>query len=114
MEPSPLRNCTAEFPDTQFPSLQKPTSANAERPTDSCYDYNRYGYFRQKGRDSFRSMAAAFFRIARGICPRYLAEFCYRSNRRFQLENMIPRLGYVAVRTPPLPYRLPKLAEAWG
>jgi hypothetical protein len=46
--------------------------------------------------------------------PRYLAEFCYRFNRRFKLEDMIPRLGYVAVRTPPMPNRLLKLAEVWG
>ena len=46
--------------------------------------------------------------------PRYLAEFCYRFNRRFKLEDMIERLGYVAVRTPPMPHRLLKLAEAWG
>jgi hypothetical protein len=46
--------------------------------------------------------------------PRYLAEFCYRYNRRFQLEDMLPRLAYVAVRTPPMPGRLLKLAEANG
>ena len=44
--------------------------------------------------------------------PRYLGEFCYRFNRRFQLEDLLPRLGYVAVRTPPMPERLLKLAEA--
>jgi len=43
--------------------------------------------------------------------PRYLAEFCYRFNRRFQLEEMVSRLAYVALRTPPLPQRLLKLAE---
>ena len=46
--------------------------------------------------------------------PRYLAEFCYRHNRRFKLEDMIPRFGYVAVRTPPMCGRLLKLAEAYG
>ena len=46
--------------------------------------------------------------------PRYLAEFCYRHNRRFQLEEMLPRFGYVAVRTPPMPARLLNLAEAYG
>jgi transposase-like protein len=46
--------------------------------------------------------------------PRYLAEFCYRFNRRFQLEDMLPRFAYVAVRTPPMPGRLLKLAEAYG
>ncbi len=46
--------------------------------------------------------------------PRYLAEFCYRHNRRFQLEGMLPRSGYVAVRTPSMPGHLLKLAEAYG
>ncbi len=44
--------------------------------------------------------------------PRYLAEFCYRFNRRFDLAAMLPRLGFAAVHTPPMPYRLLKLAEA--
>jgi transposase-like protein len=46
--------------------------------------------------------------------PRYLAEFCYRHNRRFQLDDMLPRFGYIAVRTPPMPGKLLKLAEAYG
>ena len=46
--------------------------------------------------------------------PRYLAEFCYRFNRRFDLRQMLPRLAYVAVRAPPMPYRLLTLAEAHG
>ena len=35
--------------------------------------------------------------------PRYLAEFEYRFNRRYDLAAMMPRLGYVAVRTSPMP-----------
>ncbi len=46
--------------------------------------------------------------------PRYLAEFCYRHNRRFQLEEMIPRFAYIALKTPPMPNRLLKLAKAYG
>lgn len=46
--------------------------------------------------------------------PRYLAEFCYRFNRRFDLEAMMPRFLHAAARTPPMPYRLLKLAEAYG
>jgi hypothetical protein len=42
---------------------------------------------------------------------RYLAEFEDRFNRRYDLAAMMPRLGYVAVRTPPMPYRLLGLAE---
>ena len=44
--------------------------------------------------------------------PRYLAEFVYRFNRRFDLASMIARLGFAAAITPPMPYRLVKLAEA--
>ena len=44
--------------------------------------------------------------------PRYLAEFEYRFNRRYDLAAMIPRLAWASVRTPPMPYRLLKLAEA--
>jgi len=40
---------------------------------------------------------------------RYLAEFQYRFNRRFDLCNFIPRLAYVALRTPPMPERFLKL-----
>lgn len=43
--------------------------------------------------------------------PRYLAEFQYRFNRRFDLESMVPRLAHIAVRTPPMPARLLTLAE---
>jgi transposase-like protein len=43
--------------------------------------------------------------------PRYLAEFCYRFNRRFELHTMVDRLAYVAMRTPPMPQQLLKLAE---
>ena len=46
--------------------------------------------------------------------PRYLAEFQYRFNRRFDLSSMIPRLAHVAFQTPPMPLRLLTLAEkAW-
>ena len=43
---------------------------------------------------------------------RYLAEFEYRFNRRFDLPDFIPRLVYVALRTPPMPERLLKLRLA--
>ena len=46
--------------------------------------------------------------------PRYLAEFGSRFNRCFDLPAMIPRLGYLAARTPPMPERLLRLAEPSG
>jgi hypothetical protein len=42
--------------------------------------------------------------------PRYLAEFEYRFNRRYDLAAMIPHFTWAAVRTTPMPYRLLKLA----
>ncbi len=46
--------------------------------------------------------------------PRYLAEFCYRFNRRYDPEALVPRLLHASVRTPPMPYRLLTLAESCG
>ena len=46
--------------------------------------------------------------------PRYLAEFEYRFNRRFDLGAMIERFSYAALRTPPMPHRLLKLAEVYA
>jgi hypothetical protein len=46
--------------------------------------------------------------------PRYLAEFQYRFNRRFDLSTILPRLLRAASLTPPMPYRLVKLAEVEG
>lgn len=40
---------------------------------------------------------------------RYLSEFCYRFNRRFDLAALVPRLIVAATRTPPLTYRLAAL-----
>jgi len=46
--------------------------------------------------------------------PRYLAEFCYRFNRRFKLDALVERLARAALVTPPLPYRLATMAEGHG
>jgi transposase-like protein len=43
--------------------------------------------------------------------PRYLAEFEYRFNRRYDLAAMLPRLTWASTHTPPMPYRLLKLPE---
>jgi len=61
-----------------------------------------------------KAINGVYHAIGHKHLPRYLAEFCYRFNRRFQLEDMLPRLVYVAARTPPMPGRLLKLAEAYG
>ena len=60
------------------------------------------------------SMTGAYHAINHKHLPRYLAEFCYRFNRRFELREMMPRFGYVAARTPPMPIKYLKLAEVHG
>jgi ISXO2-like transposase domain len=57
------------------------------------------------------SITGTFRAISTKHVPRYLAEFEYRFNRRYDLAAMIPRLTWAGVRTPPMPYRLLKLAE---
>src|SRR5262245_24076597 len=46
--------------------------------------------------------------------PRYLAEFEYRFNRRYDLAAMMPCLCWSSVRTTPIPYWLLKLAEVYS
>jgi len=43
---------------------------------------------------------------------RYLAEFEYRFNRRFDLPDIIPKLAYVALRMPPMREELLKFRLA--
>jgi hypothetical protein len=58
------------------------------------------------------ALHGTYHKVSPQHLPRYLAEFCYRFNRRFDLAAMLPRLGFAAVRTPPMPDHLLKLAEA--
>ncbi len=44
--------------------------------------------------------------------PRYLAEFCFLFNRRFELGNMIKQLAQAAMHTLSMPQRILKLAGA--
>ncbi|MEW8028156.1 MAG: IS1595 family transposase [Candidatus Thiodiazotropha sp.] len=60
------------------------------------------------------SLLGTFHAIREKHVPRYLAEFEYRFNRRFNLPEMIERLLVVALRTPPMPYRLLRMAEVYG
>ena len=60
------------------------------------------------------ALQGTFHKISEKHAPRYLAEFEYRFNRRFDLPAMIDRLLYVSLRTPPMPYRLLKMAEVYG
>lgn len=57
------------------------------------------------------SLHGTYHKISQNHLPRYLAEFSYRFNRRFELDKLVDRLAYVAMRTPPMPHGLLKLAE---
>ena len=57
------------------------------------------------------AIAGTYRAIHEKHVPRYLAEFEYRFNRRYDLAAMLPRLTWAAVRTPPMPCRLLRLAE---
>ena len=61
-----------------------------------------------------KALNGTYHKVGDKHLPRYLAEFCYRFNRRFNLGDMFPRLAYVAVRTAPMPLRLLTLAEQSG
>lgn len=60
------------------------------------------------------SITGSYHAISKKHVPRYLAEFEYRFNRRYELPAMMERLAFVAVRTPPMPYRLLTMAESFG
>ena len=61
-----------------------------------------------------KALNGTYHKVGDKHLPRYLAEFCYRFNRRFNLRDMFPRLAYVAVRTSPMPLRLLTLPEQSG
>ena len=61
-----------------------------------------------------RAFHGTYHHLSSKHLPRYLAEFSYRFSRRFSLRDMFPRLAFVAVRTPPMPYRVLKLAENYA
>ena len=57
------------------------------------------------------AMHGTYHAISSRHVPRYLAEFCYRFNHRFQLDKMVDRLLQASLHTQPVPQRLLKLAE---
>lgn len=51
------------------------------------------------------SLRGTFHAIAPRYVPRYLAQAQYRFNRRYRLDQILPRLANAAVRATPCPYR---------
>lgn len=60
------------------------------------------------------SLRGSCHSIASKHLPRHLAEYCFRFNNRFNLRRLLPALAKAAVKTPPMPYKLLKLAELSG
>ena len=52
------------------------------------------------------ALRSTYHAIEQKYAQRYLSEFQYRFNRRFDLFALIPKLACAALRTPPMPERL--------
>ena len=48
-------------------------------------------------------LAGTFHKLSAHHLQRHLATFQYRFNRRYRLKEMLPRLAWLALRTPPMP-----------
>jgi len=58
-------------------------------------------------------LRGTYHAVSRKHLPRYLAEFCYRFNRRFHLEFMIKHLAKAAIQSSPIPQHQLSRAEDW-
>lgn len=52
------------------------------------------------------ALAGTFHKLSACHLQRHLATFQYRFNRRYRLKELLPRLAWIALRTPPMPRRL--------
>ncbi len=97
-----LRRC---HPSRMPPHLNQDRKRQASG-SHPCFQMGQYrvGQYQSRPCGTYRA-------VQEKHVPRYLAEFEYRFNRRYDLETMIPRLAFVALRTTPMPYRLLKLAD---
>lgn len=57
------------------------------------------------------ALSGTYHKLAPKHLGRYLSEFNYRFNRRFDMPSMIGRLGKAVVNTAPMPERLLKLPD---
>jgi len=55
------------------------------------------------------ALRSTYHAVGPKYAQRYLADFQYRFNRRYDLKSMITRLAFVGLRTPPMAYRLLKI-----
>ncbi|MDX2347876.1 MAG: IS1595 family transposase [Nitrospirota bacterium] len=55
------------------------------------------------------ALRSTYHSVSSKYSQRYLADFQYRFNRRYNLKAMIPRLAFAALRSPPMAYKLLKI-----
>jgi len=97
-----------------FPATEKAGCKHEPIISHTDAGYDEYGVFKWVNvmiGNVKNALRGTYHHVSASHLPRYLAEFCYRFNRRFELHEMVARLAYVAMRTPPMPQRLLKLAE---
>jgi len=97
-----------------FPAVEEADCEHEPIIAKSDQGYDEYGVFKWVNimiGNVKNALHGTYHHVSPRHLPRYLAEFCYRFNRRFELHRMVDRLAYVAMQTPPMPQRLLKLAE---
>jgi hypothetical protein len=58
------------------------------------------------------ALRSTYHAIGAKHSQRYLADYQYRFNRRFDLRVLIPGLVFAALRAPPMPYNLLRIGLA--
>ena len=92
---------------------------------DAHHTINAKGIYKNPGNKFFhwvntmignvkRSIHGTYHSISSKHLPRYLAEFNFRFNNRFDMGSMVEILIKQAIMSKPLPYHKLKLAEKWG
>jgi len=80
----------------------------------TCVDIEEFKWVNTLISNVKTALAGTCHSVSPQHLPRYLGEFCYRFNRRFNLKDMMKRFIYVAVRTPPMPGKLLTMAGLYG
>ena len=96
-----------------FPGIEDANSNHLSIPTNKNKELSRsiFKWFNTVIGNVKTAIRGVYHSISDKHVPRYLAEYCYRFNRRFNLGEIIVSLLKHSVNTPPMPIRLLKLAE---
>lgn len=96
-----------------FPGIQDAKSNHFSISTNKNKDLSRtiFMWLNTVIVDVKTAIRGVYHSISDKHVPRYLAEYCYRFNRRFNLGEMIVSLLKHSINTAPMPKRFLKLAE---